>query len=160
MTEISYSKLWAFLTSQGISEQAIDPTDDYFRLPDPDFIAGDFADWFANALNKTGFTYDEAVNDCENFAEFARVWAMRSHALSPGVKGSGSGLAFGLFWYVSGAGTNNPEGHVINVAVCSVDDQPALKFFEPQPTGAVWQKPLSEVKLTAEEIESCIEIWL
>jgi hypothetical protein len=159
MTEIFHDKLREYLIGLGINRDNITITDEFLRLPDPTWVTDEFSTWFAKLLNVTKYDYRLETRDCENFAEFARVWAQYTHSKTPGSENGESGLAFGVFCYV----TENISGHALNGAVCDVGGKPKLLFFEPQPTqvgSQFWKHPLMESKLTPKEISSCTEFWV
>jgi hypothetical protein len=105
-----------------------------------------YAPYFKNVLNTIEFRYITNAQDCENFAELARVFAQIANARTQGEAGV-AGLAFGVIWI---------PGHAINIAAVSDSkNNISLKFFEPQISlddYSIVGKCFKEVILTNEQI--------
>ncbi len=115
-----------------------------YALPSSSWIRGEFAAWLASALKALKLGYTDDGWDCDNFSEFARVFAQVAHRRTAN---SDDALAFGVFEYLR----TDLSGHSICCAITSeLPDQ--LLFFEPQPNFGA----LNPVILTPEEIASCI----
>lgn len=121
-------------------------SDSDLLIPTTKWITKDYAKWLTEIIKILNFTYTTNTQDCENFAELARVFAQIANTRTEGVTAE-AGLAFGVIWI---------PGHAINIAICSdKKDEAIVKFFEPQPTLAdfsIIKMSLREVKLTKEQI--------
>jgi hypothetical protein len=112
--------------------------DPVYALPSEKWVFGEFADAFKNFLFVfRNQKYTVEANDCDDFARAAGFFASYLHSGTPN-RLSGTGIAFGEFWYVTDIG----QAHAINFAIVvdeevlktTNDFKKALKliFFEPQ----------------------------
>jgi hypothetical protein len=111
------------------SERPLLVVDSVYSLIDDDGAQDYFAKLAAEAKRQLG-QWEENVIDCDKYARFVQTLGMLAHLKRPLSARQKSGLALGVFAYVS-----DSEGpHAINFMVTKVANTALLKvrFFEPQ----------------------------
>lgn len=137
---ISAQDLTDRLVAAGVPPGVIGAFDSDYELPESSWITNELGEAFRNALDSAGIRYREERFDCNAFSDGAvfhakMCWAVDEKNVSV------AALAFGSFAFLS-------KGHCICVAV----HKDRVAFYEPQPSPLC----LREVKLTLEDIQSCV----
>jgi hypothetical protein len=136
---VTAQQLTRFLIDSGIPSWAISPRDENYRLPDADWIYGDFSKAFESFKQSLGANeYVPGSNDCDDFTDLAVWYARFLHGRAK----TADSIAYGSFIYTRDSGT-------CHSICCGVVAGPALVFFEPQNS--------TQVQLTQTELYSCIE---
>jgi hypothetical protein len=143
---ISDTTVKSTLFDLGVSEAtaAVCLSNPSYTIPEREWVTGPFATAFRDWAASQGLRYQKDEEDCKTFTRAAAFYAEVLHAKDPAAQ-PGTAIAVGEFWYISPQG-----GHAVNVVLIQ-DASPQkyrLMFFEPQTQ--------LEVKLTQQEIESCI----
>ena len=135
-------QLQSFLEGRGIWTAKCLIADDLYSLPTREWFLGKFARAFGRLLWAAKLVaWIQNRFDCDDFARLAAALAGILHKLS---SKQPTGLAVGEFWYQRAGGDN----HAIAVAIVEEAGDWDLVFMEPQTQ--------RELKLTEEEIQSCI----
>jgi hypothetical protein len=138
---IGSQTLYNLLLANGFPADRTFVQGDDYMLPSKKWITGTFSDAFEDLKWNLGFVYTDGSNDCREFGGLAIGYARWHH----NKKNPGTTLAIGEFDYVK----DGVAGHEIVATVGAENGKLVVRFFEPQ-------KAMSEVKLTEEEIKSCL----
>ena len=155
---ISGEKLIETLIAKGIPRDRILIFDEEFELPAPDWITNDLSKEFNKFLFDTGIKWIEDKFDCNKFSKSVTTIADWKWAKT---QSGEAALALGMFGYASELII---DGHMLCVAIhCETVEIKNLRlaFYEPQPSvpegTAVFNTIfLTEIKLTNEDIKSCV----
>ena len=157
MSIISKPNLAAFLFDCGIGCE-INLEDEWYAMPDEDWIFGDLANYLRFYLkNRFPAGYQAQRADCDDWAGEAHTEVLKIHRQTPfddekwqesnGLAVPGKcGCAWGKLGYVPSSGL---IGHKINISVVRQKALPKLVFFEPNGCTRVWPEP------TREELNKC-----
>ena len=130
----------------------VDLLDDLYALPSEIWLREVFFTNLKFVQDQLGvYTYEETVNDCDDFGRFCSAYARLLHARTK-ERPPGTALAVGDMCYYSVAPSVTDSGrkHYINLAICKVDDKLVVLFIEPQLPGFV--------KLTPEQLENVVYV--
>ena len=115
-----------------------------YQLPTTEWVLGNYSQDLRWQLQKLGMNqYVPEVNCCRQYAHFAMFVAARCQLSAARNEAIPHPLAFGFVALIA----QNGGGHAINCFVTRENDQPALKFYEPQTQQLVELTPFEKTHI-------------
>lgn len=134
---VSTSEILQAFEDAKITTRFIYIPDEEYYLVTEDWVKQMYEEFVKDAFYSKTLLYRAGGNDCDDFADYCRVFAKRYFNLNSKVK---LAITFGEFAYRPSFG----DGHVINVFLIKKDNKIQIKFLEPQSGNKIELKDLEK----------------